>query len=164
METAMTTHERDSGLYERDYHAWAEQQAALLRRRADGALVNDAALDWSNIAGEIETLGRSEESGLSTAIGTIIEHLMKLRASPATNPRRGWMETVGRSRDDIERLLDRNPGLKPKIPKVLASEMKYARRAVLRALNLYGEQPRVDVNSLTYTVEQVLGDWFPSEC
>jgi Domain of unknown function DUF29 len=159
----MTTHKQDSGLYERDFHAWAEQQAALLRRRADGALVNDAALDWSNIAEEIETLGRSEESGLSSAIGTIIEHLMKLQASPATDPRRGWMETVGRSRDDIEKHLDRNPGLRPKIPKMLVSETTYARRAVLRALNLYGEQPQVDVNGLAYTVEQVLGDWFPPE-
>jgi len=63
MEASMSTNETDRELYQRDFHAWARQQGALLRRRADGALVNDAALDWSNIAEEIETLaGRKRRS------------------------------------------------------------------------------------------------------
>jgi hypothetical protein len=29
-----------------------------------------------------------------------------------------------------------------------------------RILALYGEQPRIDIDSLTFTEDQVLGDWF----
>jgi Domain of unknown function DUF29 len=159
----MSTNETNHELYRRDFHAWAQQQGALLRRRANGALVNDAALDWSNIAEEIETLGRSEASKLSSMIGTIVEHLMKLQASPAVDPRIGWMETISRSRVDIEEHLEDNPSLRPKVPEMLARATKYARRRVLDSLDLYGGQPRLDVNSLTYTVEQVLGAWFPAE-
>ena len=36
--------------YDRDVVAWSQQQAALLRRRPAGELVNDAELDWPNIA------------------------------------------------------------------------------------------------------------------
>jgi uncharacterized protein DUF29 len=159
----MSTNETEPGLYRRDFHAWAQQQAALLRRRADGALVNDAALDWSNIAEEIETLGRSEESTLSSMIGTIIEHLMKLEASPATDPRRGWMETVGRSRINIAKHLKKNPGLRSSMPTVVEEEIPYAREAVLLAFKLYDERPRIDVWTLSYTPQQVLGEWYPPD-
>jgi hypothetical protein len=50
--------------YDTDVALWSEQQAALLRRRAAGQLVNDADLGWPNIAEEIEALDRSERSSL----------------------------------------------------------------------------------------------------
>lgn len=40
--------------YAADMVAWTEIQAALLRRRAAGDLLNEADLDWSNIGEEIE--------------------------------------------------------------------------------------------------------------
>ena len=46
--------------YDSDILIWSERQADLLRRRAAGELVNDAALDWPNIAEEIEDVGRSQ--------------------------------------------------------------------------------------------------------
>jgi hypothetical protein len=163
VEASMSTNETDRELYRRDFHAWAQQQGALLRRRADGALVNDAALDWPNIAEEIESLARWEASKLSSTIVTIIEHLMKLQASPAVDPRIGWMETIARARGDIDEHFEDNPSLRPKVPEMLARAPKHARRRVLDLLRLHGEQPRLDVNGLAYTAEQVLGDWFPAE-
>ena len=47
-------------LYEDDILLWSERQAELLRRRAAGELVNDAELDWPNIAEEIEDVGKSQ--------------------------------------------------------------------------------------------------------
>ena len=46
--------------YDADIVVWSEQQAALLRRRAAGEIVNETEMDWSNIAEEIEAVGRSE--------------------------------------------------------------------------------------------------------
>lgn len=45
--------------YDTDILTWSAQQSALLRRRAAGELVNDADLDWTNIAEEIEAVGQS---------------------------------------------------------------------------------------------------------
>ncbi len=71
-----------------DFYAWTQRQGSLLRRLAAGERVDDADLDWPNIAEEIETLGRSERGAVASRIRNVVEHLMKLEASPATEPRR----------------------------------------------------------------------------
>lgn len=50
-----------SGLYEDDILLWSERQSELLRRRAAGELVNDAEIDWPNVAEEIKDVGRSQQ-------------------------------------------------------------------------------------------------------
>jgi hypothetical protein len=52
-----------SDLYERDFFAWAGEQAALLR----SGRLNDA--DILNIAEEIESMGRSEKRELVSGLG-----------------------------------------------------------------------------------------------
>jgi hypothetical protein len=47
-------------LYEDDAAAWAEQQAAALRAAARGG--SNRALDWENLAEEIEALGAAQRS------------------------------------------------------------------------------------------------------
>jgi hypothetical protein len=49
------------------------------------------------------------------------------------------------------------------IPGMLADEAARAQRYVARILALYGEQPRVDIAGLSFTEDQVLGDWFPDD-
>jgi hypothetical protein len=149
--------------YETDVLLWSERQGELLRRRAAGELVNEAELDWSNIAEEIESLGRSERSGLRSHISTVLEHLIKLQASPATDPRNGWKETINRTRDDIDRALEDSPSLRRLVAELIADETRRAGRLVARSLALYSEQPLVDIGSLTFTEDQVLGPWLPDD-
>jgi len=146
--------------YETDIALWADRQGHLLRRRAAGDLVNDAELDWPNIAEEIETLGRSERSALRSHIATVIEHLIKLQASPAADPRNGWMASIDRAREDIAISLKDSPSLRPALAGMIADESRRSARLVARSLARFGEQPRVDINTLTFTEDQVLGDWF----
>ena len=47
------------GLYERDALAWAERQAALLRRLASGERLNET-VDWPNVIDEVEDVGLSD--------------------------------------------------------------------------------------------------------
>jgi uncharacterized protein DUF29 len=149
--------------YDTDIALWSEHQAALLRRRAAGQLVNDADLDWPNIAEEIEALGRSERSSLRSKITTVIEHLMRLQASPATAPRRGWKATILRARGDIGDLLKDSPSLRPLVAAMVVEQTQRAQKDLTDWLALYGEQPRIDIASLAFTEDQVLGDWFPAD-
>src|SRR5271166_4209161 len=75
--------------YDFDLVLWAEDQADLLRRRAAGELVNDAELDWLNIAEEIEDLGRSQRRELGSRIAEILDHLIRREVSSADGPRGG---------------------------------------------------------------------------
>jgi uncharacterized protein DUF29 len=90
-------------LYERDFVLWTEQQATALRIAARTG--TNQALDWENLAEEIESLGRSDRRELHSQIYRIIRHLAKLQFSPANDPRRGWCESIGDARKQIELVL-----------------------------------------------------------
>ncbi len=149
-----------SDLYDTDYARWTDQQAALLRRVAAGERVNDL-VDWDNIIEEIESLGRSQEQELANRVSTILDHLMRLQASPAADPRRGWRSTIVRTRGEVDRLLRGNRTLRESVPTVVAAELPTARGIAAVALEEHGETPTVPLDQLTYTSEQVLGPWFP---
>ena len=89
-------------LYEEDLVRWSEVQATNLRRAGQSSA--NLPLDWINLAEEIESLGRSQRRELRSRIAVIIEHLLKLEQSPATEPRPGWIETIGRERREIRGL------------------------------------------------------------
>jgi hypothetical protein len=149
--------------YDLDFYAWTQRQGSLLRRLAAGERVNDADLDWPNIAEEIETLGRSERGALRNCVATIVEHLLKLQASPAREPRAGWRTTVRRCRLRVEDLLKDNPSLRPLTDKVVADEMETGRRLAEVAFEEHGEIPVIDAQSVLYSKDEVLGEWFPEE-
>lgn len=68
--------------YESDILTWSEEQAALLRQRAAGELANDAALDWINLAEEIEAVGRSELHAVEGLLRQALRHILKAEAWP----------------------------------------------------------------------------------
>jgi hypothetical protein len=147
--------------YDTDILEWSERQSALLRRLAAGENINDQ-IDWPNVIDEVETVGRSERAALRSHIAVVLEHLMKLQASPSADPRNGWTITVIRARRDIERSLEDSPSLRPAVAGMVADEMASARKIVASTLAAYGEKPRAEIDGLTYTGDQVLGDWFPA--
>ncbi len=137
--------------YDVDFCAWAATQATLLRA---GRL---AEADIAHIAEEIEDLAKRDRRELASRIRTVIEHQMKLAASPATEPRAGWETTINRERVEIGRLLEDSPSLRVALPDVIARETEAARRLVARDMSLRGETPRVTPDALVYSVDQVLG-------
>ena len=151
-----------SDLYDDDTLLWSQRQAELLRRRAAGELVNDAELDWPNIAEEIESVGISERRALASAVRNILEHLIKLQASPASMSRAGW-RAIARARLDIAALLKQSPSLEASLDQVIAGELPGAKSVASIALSEYGETPRVPVEALTYARAEVIGEWFPSD-
>lgn len=151
-------------LYEEDFVRWTEVQAKALRDAARAGA--NLPLDWENLAEEVGDLGISQRNALRSRIATIIEHLMKLELSPAQEPRRGWAETVVRTRLRIERLLKDSPSLRREVPQIIADETVQVVKLVAFNLTAYGEATPpllAKLGSLSYAEEQVLGDWLPAE-
>jgi hypothetical protein len=147
--------------YDTDISIWSERQGELLRRRATGELVNEAELDWRNIAEEIEALGKSDRRELRNRIATLLDYLIRLQASPATSPWAGWRKTVREQRRGIQTLLKESPSLGPAVPVIIGEELSGAREEALASLADNNEPPRVDVASLDFTADQVLEPWLP---
>ena len=76
--------------YDEDILLWSERQSALLRRRVAGELVNDAELDWPNIAEEIEDLGRSQLQAVESLLRQALTHMLKAAAWPHCRDAPNW--------------------------------------------------------------------------
>ncbi|GEO81480.1 hypothetical protein ROR02_16110 [Pararhodospirillum oryzae] len=125
-------------LYETDFYAWANEQAALLRA---GKL---SLADIENIAEEIESMGRTEQRELESRLTVLLLHLLKWRFQP-THRGGSWEATIRVQRRDLARHIDRNPSLKPKIPD--ATSYAY-------------ENARIEASAETGFAEAI----FPAEC
>lgn len=109
--------------YERDFHAWANEQATLLRA---GRLSD---LDTENIAEEIEALGRSERHELTSRLSVLLLHLLKWSHQPELRGR-SWELTIKEQRRRLARHLNDNPSLQPWTDEAMADAYG---DAVLRA-------------------------------
>jgi hypothetical protein len=145
--------------YDIDLALWAASQARALRDA--GHAGTNLPIDWENVAEEIEALGKSQAREVASLISIILVHLMKLHASPATEPRAGWHETIAQQRSDIERVLADSPSLRRTIPDVVRNESGKAKRVAALALAGHGEQAKIAIGTVHYTEDQVMSDWFP---
>ncbi len=151
-------------LYNADFALWSKQQADALRAAANGG--SNQQLDWEHLAEEIEDLGVSQRSALRSQIRRVIRHLVKLEYSPASDLRRGWIETIGDARADIEDLLETSPSLKAELSCDIAAQTLRAIKLAIQDLQAYEEIDATrlpSVRAAIYTEDQVLGDWFPEE-
>jgi hypothetical protein len=151
-----------SDLYEQDFIGWTEQQARLLR---EAAATSNLGLDWTNLIEEVEGLGRSQYHALARQIRRIILHLLKLEVSPAAGPRAGWEESIADARAEAASLLRRDPGLKSRLPGIIAEEWHDATRQAAAALRAYDEDPAAILArqraGASYSIDQIFGDWLP---
>ena len=148
-------------MYDQDLVLWSEEQARALRAAADAGW--NAPIDWENVAEEIESLGKSDRRALASHIAIIIEHLLKLQTSSALEPGRGWKDAILRARDEIEQLLADSPSLQCEVGGIIVKRLPKVRARVLASFQNYGEQPRVYPDQITYSEDQVLGDWMPEQ-
>ena len=101
-----------ANLYDTDFYAWANEQAALLRA---GKL---AAADIENIAEEIESMGKGEKRELISRLTVLLQHLLKWQFQPV---RRGssWETTIIVQRNDLTDHLEDNPSLRAKLDEAI---------------------------------------------
>lgn len=92
------------GLYERDYYTWALEQARALRAHSTEAL------DWENLAEEVEGLARTEARELRSRLEVLLVHLLKWRYQPDKRST-SWRLTIREQRRRVAQVIDENPGL-----------------------------------------------------
>jgi hypothetical protein len=137
-------------LYERDFYAWANEQAGLLRA---GRL---AEADLENIAEEIESMGRSEKRELNSRLEVLLTHLLKWRYQTHLRGK-SWRNTIERQREAIVEHLADNPSLKDRLPSEVASAY---RKAIRDAEDETGLDRSVFPPVCPWTYEQAINETF----
>lgn len=107
-------------LYEQDFYAWTQRQAALIREG------NFTAVDVANVLEEIETLGRKEVSELRSRYTVLSTHLLKEIFHPGRAGRSSRSAIVNQ-RVAIARHMSDNLSLKPKADDIFAEAYTDAR-------------------------------------
>ena len=125
-----------SDLYDRDFYAWTQQQAALLEARQFDAL------DLPNLVEEITSLGKSEQRELVNRLSPLLEHLLKLTLAAERLPHdlrragRLWQMTVKTQRVKVAQVLRDNLSLRPTVPHAVADAYAVARLEAAAALGI----------------------------
>ena len=139
-----------SMLYDRDFYAWSNEQAALLRAGRLGQA------DIEHIAEEIESMGRTEKRELISRLTVLLLHLIKWRFQPAKRVA-SWEASIRVQRNRLADHLDDNPSLKPLPPSALAAAY---RDAVLEAVAETGLPDSTFPAPCPWSFEQALDSGF----
>jgi hypothetical protein len=143
-----------SNLYDRDYHAWLKQQAALLRAGRSGEL------DLFNLAEEIEDLGRSERRAVRSDLTIIIMHLLKYRfqVQRRTN---SWRLAIREHRHRLRDAFADSPSLRPYAEQVFNASYQDAR---VRASDETDLSMKTFPETCPFELEKVLNeDYLPED-
>ena len=141
----------NTSLYERDFYAWTQRQAARLRA---GHLTG---VDVEHLAEEIEDMGREQRRAVRSQLRHLLVHLLKLRYSPATDPRAGWIDEIHHARTEVEDRLADSPSLASHLAGLFVEAWPRARRRAITQMEAHGELPAVP-EDCPFTLEQALDD------
>jgi hypothetical protein len=143
---------KNATLYDTDFYAWANEQAALLR----AGRLSEA--DIENIAEEIESMGRSEKRELVSRLNVLLLHLLKWRYQPTLRGR-SWSLTIEQQRLRLGKHLTDNPSLKSQLDDVIADAYQDARIDAERETHLARS---VFPPSCPFTVDEAMNpDFWP---
>jgi len=109
-------------LYDTDFYAWTQTQAAAL---AAGHL---GELDLKNLAEEIESLGKNDWRELEDRLEVLLMHLLKWRYQPEMRQTgHSWSSTIFTQRHRIARRLRQSPSLRPQVAGMIEEVYPVAR-------------------------------------
>jgi hypothetical protein len=140
-------------LYDRDFYAWANEQADLLR----AGRLSEA--DIENIAEEIESLGKSEKRELISRLTVLLVHLLKWQYQPVLRSR-SWRLTLEEQRNRIEDHLVDNPSLKSSLGVTIGAAY---RDAILGAARETGLERSTFPTTCPWSFEQIVDPNFLPE-
>lgn len=139
-------------LYERDFYAWTQQQAALFQAE------ELEKLDLPNLFEEIEAMGRSQRKEVTSRLIVLLMQLLKLRYQKRKHPN-SWRNIIRTQRREIELELSDSPSLRRLVPEIVDQVYPRARKDAAAETGLaLATFPEVCL----WSVEQILdADWLP---
>ncbi len=142
-----------TNLYETDFYAWTIEQSNYLK---SGAWQQ---LDLSNLAEEIESLGKQQRQELRNRLGILLGHLLKWDYQPEKRSK-SWRATIREQRREITRLLQENPSLNPYLSEAIAIGYEAGIDLVVRETDL----DDADLSTICpYPTTQILDTDFPAD-
>lgn len=145
--------------YDEDFYSWTQEQARLLRETAAARL--NVPLDFEHLAEEIEDMGKNDRRAVNSGISRVIERLLKLEFSPASDPRGGWRKSVREHRASVLDALADSPSLHGKID--LPTAYRRGRDYAVDGLGQDRVDERVLPAECPYTLDQILDyGWWPA--
>ncbi len=136
--------------YDDDFYAWTQTQATLLRKE------KWTDLDYSNLAEEIESLGKREQNELEHRLMRLLQHLLKWQYQSVRRGR-SWRSTIVEQRQRITKRLRQSPSLRPALPVMLVEEYPLAR---LKASDETRLPDSTFPDPCPWTIEQILDEAF----
>jgi hypothetical protein len=117
-------------------------------------------IDWINLAGEIEELGKGEKRSIERHLARIVEHLLKLTYASARTKRpnrQRWELTIREARHQVPKRLSESPSLRETVVDVFVDAYETRRNAALIALRL--PDSRIP-ETFPWNLEPILDDAF----
>lgn len=106
--------------YWEDGYGWAMAQAQLIRERRFDEI------DWDNVVEEIESVGRSAQASVESALRLVLLHQLKWEHQ-TTYRSRSWSNSIREHLKRFDRLLNKHPGMKGNLPEILEDAYLSAR-------------------------------------
>jgi hypothetical protein len=109
VKTQFLTAKDPQKLYEKDFYEWIQTTIHQIRQQELNSV------DWSNLLEELEGLGNEQKHKLDSRLLVLLEQLLKLAywQQEKEYNQRGWKGTIIEQRKQLNRLLKKNPSLKP---------------------------------------------------
>jgi hypothetical protein len=142
----MAENELSEPLYDADILLWSEQQAELLRHRSANAL------DWANLAEEIEDVGRSQLRAVRSHLVQALLHDLKAEAWPLSRDAPHWRAEARLHRDEAR--ADYTPSMAQRLD--VAKLYRQARRGMPETID--GTAPLPVPASCPVTLAELLAE------
>lgn len=144
---------RTVDLYNKDFFAWTQEQAKLIKGKAFDQL------DLTHLFEEIVSMGAKEKSELKNRLAQLLMHLLKWKYQPARQCR-SWQNTIYDQREELQDLLADNPSLNSKIDEYFIKSYK---KAVREAISETGLDDSLFPNNCEWSITEILADnFFPN--
>lgn len=136
--------------YDKDFYAWAMENAELLRQK------KFEEIDIDNIAEEIESMGKGNKRSVFSHLSILVAHLLKWKFQSVRRSK-SWSLTIKNQRFEISDLLNESPSLKNEIKDRFD-------HAYQKALIIASQETFIDEKEFPkkcpFTLEQCLDDSF----
>lgn len=140
-------------LYDKDFYAWTQEQARLIKNKAFDKL------DVAHLLEEVEDMGNRHADEIESRLTVLLMHLLKWKYQPNLQGK-SWQFTINEQRRAIAKRLKKMPTLKSKLPELFIEAYD---DAIFEAEKETGLPESAFPKTCEWVIEQVLDSAFLPE-